>query len=136
MQKLIISALILGVLSGCASQYGNYTIIPELGNAQIAADTALELALLYPPASTHLVLSQSTKDSYGAELVKNLRERGYALEDSSAATSSSNKFAYIVDQIGENLYRVQISINSQVLSRVYMNSSKGVTPAGFWTRKE
>ncbi len=136
MQKLIISALILGVLSGCASQYGNYTNIPELNNSQMADDTALELALLYPPASTHLVVSQPTKDSYGEVLVKKLRERGYALEDSNATTSSSNKFAYVVDQVGENLYRVQISINSQVLSRVYMSSSKGVTPAGFWTRKE
>ncbi len=136
MQKLILSVLVLGFLSGCASQYGNYANISELGNEQIAADTASELALLYPPASTHLVVSQPSKDSYGAELVKNLRERGYALVDSSAATSSSNSLAYVVDQIGENLYRVQISIDSQVLSRVYMSSSKGVTPAGFWTRKE
>lgn len=136
MQKIILSALVIGALSGCVSQYGNYTNIPESSNVQMADDTAVELALLYPPASTHLIFSQPTKDSYGEELVKKLRESGYALEDTDVATSSGNKFAYVVDQVGENLYRVQISINSQVLSRVYMSSSKGVTPAGFWTRKE
>jgi hypothetical protein len=136
MQKLILSALVLGVLSGCATQYGNFANIPELGNAQMATDTSLELALLYPPASTHLVFSQPTKDSYGEELVKKLRESGYALEVADAANSSDSRLAYVVDQIGENLFRVQISINSQILSRVYMSSSKGVTPAGFWTRKE
>jgi hypothetical protein len=136
MQNLILSSLVIGALSGCVSQYGNYSNISELNNAQMADDTAVELALLYPPASTHLVVSQPIKDSYGEELIKKLRESGYALEYSSAANSSGSSLAYVVDQIEGNLYRVQISIDSQILSRVYMSSSKGVTPAGFWTRKE
>ena len=136
MQKLIISALILGILSGCTSQYGNFTNIPESNNVQMSNDTALELALLYPPASTHLVISQPTKDFYGEELIKNLRERGYALEDADAENSSGSPIYYIVDQVEDNLFRVQININSQVLSRVYMSSSKDFIAAGFWTRKE
>ena len=89
MQKLILSALVLGLLSACASHYGNYTKIPERDNAQMADDAAKELVSLYPPASTHLMLAQSIKDSYGAELVKQLRENGYAIEDGDSLFSST-----------------------------------------------
>jgi len=135
--------------------------------------------LLYPPASTHFILSQSAKDAYGVELVKDLRENGYAIEDSDSvsslfsstaslpdasskpdlsknhktpepsaavsvtqtagadtAQSTRRSIAYIVDQLEVGLYRVTISIDSHVLSRVYTGSSKGILPAGSWTRRE
>jgi hypothetical protein len=170
MQKYMMVILCLVSLSACTSQYGNYT--------KMADDSARELMVLYPPASTHLTLSQTTIDAYGAELVKKLRENSYALEEESgfrilgdspapataggnitarsnlkgteisavtfpaktdapvAAVSSNTSFGYVIDQVGEGLYRVKINIGSKVISRVYKVSSKGIAPAGSWTRKE
>ena len=180
MQKRITAALCLTVLTACTSHYGNYANISDAYNQTMADDTANELGRLYPPASTHITLSQSTLDDFGAELVKQLRENGYAVEDGDAITSlfsspaptlteSSGKtdwsknhanaepstsvaktkakesgsaggvnrsVGYIVDHLGENLYRVTISIDSKLLSRVYSSSGKGISPAGAWTRKE
>ncbi len=180
MQKISISAVVLGLLSACTSPYGNYTTISEAYNAQMADDAAQELSELYPPATTHLMVSQPTPDAYGVELVKKLREYGYAIENGADVNSpvsttdvfrevSSSKpdlsknhtdakpsvsvpviktagadnvqagnrsIFYIVDQIEAGLYRVTIRIDSKVLSRVYRGSSKGILPAGSWTRKE
>jgi len=179
MQKRITSALCLTLLTACAPHYGNYANISGAYNATMADDTADELSRLYPPASTHLTLSQPTVDEFGMELVKQLRQMGYAVENSDAIanlfsspapkiTESSDKkdwsknhanaeptsvseikpnesgsaqgasrpIGYIVDHLGENLYRVTISIDSRLLSRVYSSSGKGITPAGAWTRKE
>ena len=81
MPKFMIAALLLGSLSACAPQYGNYTKIPDVYNAQMADASAQKLSTLYPPASTHLVLSQIATDAYGVELIKKLRESGYAIEE-------------------------------------------------------
>ena len=192
MRKLITVSLMVAALSACASQYGNYTTLSDALNAQMADDTAHKLAAVYPPAATHLGLLQSPKDAYGVELVKKLRENGYAIEDNSSgfgdlfattsatpANSGSNTssrigqadnkalvekpisiigpaspaipatsnapaassrpntpLGYVVDQMGEGLYRVTVSVGVQALSRVYQVSGNKLAPAGSWTRKE
>lgn len=179
MQKPILSALVIGLLSACASPYGNYTAISEAYNVHMADDAAQELSELYPPASTHLLISQPIPDAYGMGLVKKLRENGFAIENGDGVNSrasskdttlslaskpdlsknhtdappsvsvpilkiagadnvqgSNRSIFYIVDQIEAGLYRVTIRIDSKILSRVYRSSSKGILPAGAWTRKE
>jgi hypothetical protein len=159
MQKLMMLTLLLG-LAACASSYGNYGKNSDVNNAKMAEDSANELALLYPPAFTHFTLSQTVDDAYGTELVKKLRVKGYAVEEGSgfdlssniatfshtfknvdlsspvAAASSSNSIGYIVDPIGDDLHRVEISIGSKTLSRVYRLSSNLIIPAGSWSLKE
>jgi hypothetical protein len=156
MQKLLVVLCL--ILSACTPPYGNYTKNVDAVNVQMADDSADELAALYPPASTRFSISQDSKDAYGTELLKSLREKGYALEEGSSlsnfivhptplATASgaasspekttSNKcFGYIVDQLGEGLYRVTIRIGSACLSRVYSVSGNRIAPAGAWSRKE
>lgn len=85
MQKLTIAAFVLGSLTACATQNGNYTKISDAYNVKMADDTVQKLVVLYPPASTHLMLSQDAKDAYGVELVKKLRENGYAIKDDRAS---------------------------------------------------
>lgn len=87
MQKHLAATLCLAALTACSSHYGNYAKVSDTLNAQMADDSASELATLYPPAITHLMVSPSGKDAYGVELVKKLRENGYALEEGGSISS-------------------------------------------------
>lgn len=141
MQKALIAALLLTTLNACTSPYGNYAALPNATNAQLADETAHEMTVLYPPATTHLSLSQPVNDAYGMELVKQLREAGYAVQDDDketlpAADTELLPISYTVDGISNGLYRITLRANSQVLSRVYSATNDGFVPAGSWTRKE
>lgn len=39
---------------------------------------------------------------------------------------------YVIDGLGNKLYRVTLSVNSRLLSRVYTISKNGAVPAGAW----
>ena len=80
MHKTLMATLCLLSLNACASPYGNYAKLSDSDNVQMADDTAKKITALYPPALTHINLSQEAKDAYGIELVKKLRENGYAIE--------------------------------------------------------
>jgi len=148
MRKLLLVTLV--ALTACSSHSGNYTKVSDAYNVQMADDSASRLAAIYPPASTRLTLSQKTGDAYGTELVKKLHEKGYALEESNVWFSntpkntdtstkppvSSTKLSYVVDPVGEQLYRVKLTIGPAVLSRVYSITNNIIAPAGSWTRKE
>jgi len=141
MRTSLIAALLLTTLSGCASPYGNYASLPEATNVQMADESAHELALLYPPASTHLSISQMARDAYGMELVKQLREAGYGMQDAGSVTHSADDTAplpvsYTVDHLGDELARITVNVGSQSLSRVYNTANDTITAAGSWTRKE
>jgi hypothetical protein len=134
-------AVMLLTLSGCASPYGNYAALPDAANAQMADESAYDVAALFPPASTHLSLSQVADDAYGMELVKKLREAGYALQDAGSVAISANEPAplpvsYTVDHLGDELSRITVNVGSQSLSRVYNTANDTITAAGSWTRNE
>jgi hypothetical protein len=140
MRASLIAAMLL-TLSGCASPYGNYASLPEATNVQMADESAHELVLLYPPASTHLSISQTANDAYGMELVKQLREAGYAMQDAGSVAISGDDTAplpvsYTVDHLGYELSRITVNVGSQSLSRVYNTANDTITAAGSWTRKE
>ena len=153
MQKPFFTVLCLLTASACTSHYGSYAKVTDSYNAQMADDSAKELVTLYPPASTHLQISHETGDAYGIELVKSLRESGYAIEEGkSTATAANNASAttadnegspaailpihYIIDNIGNALYRVTISAGDHTINRVYSVSGDDMLPVGAWTRKE
>ena len=184
--------LALATLVACAPQSGNYAGLSATANDQLATDTARKLEALYPPASTHILLSQATQDVYGEALEKKLRESVYALQPSDgldwlaaspsappapaatpapvtppevhtasgkpakpsntthqaapvipvtqtapAATQATNlSVGYLVDQLGNGLYRVTITADSRVVSRVYTVSNNHLAAAGAWSLKE
>lgn len=156
MRKKLLTALCLITLSACTSPYGNYAKVADSYNAQMADDSAKELVALYPPATTHIRLSQEINDAYGEDLVIKLRESRYAIEEgkdtqrtTNAASSSptpndSNDAVpattlplyYTVDNIGSVLYRVTINAGDQKINRVYKISGVHMLPVGAWTRKE
>lgn len=151
--RLVITFLLLSLCS-CASQPSNFAKLSEAYNTQLAKDAAHQLAAFYPPASTHVAMSQGADDAFGVALQKDLRETGYAVQisgrdwflSSSSAHNVSRKvdtqtmsaqplpLSYIVDAIGDNLYRVTIKSGGHVMSRVYSISGDHIARMGAWAR--
>lgn len=149
MRKIIISALFMLTLAGCAStgQYGNF--VPDAANQQqLATDAVQQLAKLYPPAQTRFELHQATPDAFGMALTSSLRERGYALLEfnpadkaqvspAPASASTSMPLRYVLDQAGTtNLYRLTLLVGNQSITRPYLAENGTFVPAGYWARKE
>jgi len=153
MRKIIIVALLILALSGCATtgQYGNF-IPPTTGvdQQQLAHEAVQQLATLYPPARMRLELQQATPDTFGQALVLALRERGYAILEfdptrakargmaaSSSASSAGLPLRYVLDQAGDSpLYRLTLLVGNQSITRPYLVQDGIFAPAGYWVRKE
>jgi hypothetical protein len=138
------------------SVYGNFIAsVPATHEKHMADDAARQLQLLYSPARTRLDLRQAPADGFGKQLVEQLRNQGYALQDvppSPAAPSQSGTpapaagtpdavegvpFNYVLDAIASpKLYRVTLVLGSQTITRAYVPQSEAVHPAGAWVRKE
>jgi hypothetical protein len=157
MRKIVIAALSALCLAGCASTdapvaYGNYLPLASGDQQQLAGDAVKQLALLYPPAKTCFELQHATPDAFGLALIKNLRERGYALVEFNPKTARADSSAgeatagaarpplplrYVVDQAGtSNLYRLTLLVGNQFIARPYLIDNGSFVPAGYWARKE
>lgn len=51
-------------------------------------------------------------------------------------TSLNKSLRYVVDEVGDGLYRVTLNVDSDTLSRVYATYDNRLVSAGSWTRKE
>jgi hypothetical protein len=155
MRKIVMTALLVAGLAGCASTgpYGNYADASLDRNQTMVEATVSKLVALYPPAQTRFNLQQPTTDAYGAALVQAMRDKGYALLEyapqgqgsaaSSAAASATVAapgldLRYVVDApASTNLYRVTVLVGAQSISRAFTVAPDGkLYPAGAWVRKE
>ncbi len=147
MFRLLILTLTLSfVLAGCATlPYGNYIEHNiESHNKVMASDAAHQLMLLYPPASTQFNIAHRAEDSFGDALLQSLRMGGYAIHQDQKSNLNKPKdpsvtkglmLGYIFDQT-EDLYRLTVLVDEQVLTRAYSVGENTVNPAGYWVRKE
>ncbi|MFJ4157231.1 conjugal transfer protein TrbH [Pseudomonas sp. NPDC089752] len=135
-------------LSACASgPYGNFAerSSPAI-NQQLAAASVRQLAVVHPPASTHLRINQEASDGYGLSLVKTLRASGFSVQEfdpkAQPAPAPAGKVAplavnYIVDAPKDSeLFRVTLLVGRESLSRVYAVQNGRLLAAGAWVRKE
>ena len=147
-------------LAGCAGvppapTYGNFAGASAAFNQKLASDSIKQLVALYPPASTRFNIIQPTTDLFGSALIAGLREKGYGVMESNLAgaaspPSASDKEAsvparevagldlrYLVDQQGaDDLYRLDLVIGNQRLTRAYLAQGESTYAAGSWVRKE
>jgi hypothetical protein len=154
----VLSATI--VIAGCTNVpttalSGNYTVGSTEVHQKLALDTVRQLHALFPPASTRFDIAQPAADSFGIALVTGLREKGYAVMESSAVSTANRPSSpgeaarqskppatglvlrYLIDSPGtDNLYRVSLQIGNGSLSRAYLSDIDGVQAAGAWVRKE
>jgi len=153
MRKIAFVAVLALALTGCAttSPYGNYLQSATVDQQKLAGEAVKQLATLFE-------LQQATPDAFGAGLVKELRESGYALlefnpEAAKAKASASTEAApaveapasatkalplrYVLDQAGtSNLYRLTLTVGNQSITRPYLEQDGALVPAGYWVRKE
>jgi hypothetical protein len=132
----IVSTFMLALL-GCASaaQYGSFVQDKPQAQAAIGTDAAAKLAIDYPPESHTIRIAQEAQDAFGRGFASALRERGYAVQTSSAATSAGElPVRYTVDKIkSTELLRLTLYVQRRLLSRAYAQRSDGVYPAGPWS---
>jgi len=145
MRNILAVSAIAAILFGCAQQtrVGNYSELSStVVQADLVSDATKQLMVLYPPAKSHFTIQQPTTDAFGSGLVDRMRDKGYAVQESSKekATVTANDglpLGYVVDRLDDaSLYRVTLLIGAQTLSRAYVVSDGAVTPAGSWSRKE
>jgi hypothetical protein len=142
-------AIAAAVLAGgCATQgpRGFYAkSLSPAQSAEMAEDTARQMAALYPPASTYLSMKQPAQDPFGTALVGKLRGKGYALAEALASKNPSKAavmatvgvdFGYVVDGLGaDNSYRVTATVGQETLSRAYLASNDRLSATGYWVRR-
>lgn len=141
--------LLLAALAGCAAgpkpvSHGSFATANPAIDKKMAGDAVKKLAALYPPAGTRFELQHAATDPFGASLIATLRAQGYALQEhkpgsrpSADGKGGSRALSYVFDQPAEtDLYRLTLTIDGQILSRVYLARDGIVAPAGYWVRKE
>ncbi len=159
---IIAVLLIVITMSGCAKRtlQGNYLqTTPADKQQKLAADAVKQIAKIWPPAKTKFELQHAATDPFGVAMVKSLRDSGYALTEykknsesansetkgfsSSSAASTGNKLGaqiyplnYVLDQAGDDLYRLTLSVGPQSITRPYLDRNGVFEPAGSWMRKE
>lgn len=139
MKALLVVFVLL--LTGCAShssQFGAYSEAPAGHREIMAIDAANQLASIYPPASTRLVLEIEPADAFGQALVARLRLMGYSVQEAPAATAGGQalRLGYVLDNLDETTYRLLITTGSTSLSRAYLTIGNKFTPGGLWARRE
>jgi|GEM_PF-2255517 hypothetical protein len=148
MKRFRIIIFCLYSLAGCAvlqSQPDRTEIPTELSNS-LSADIVQHLQNLYPPAQTQFNIVQPVPetDHFGASLVFELREKGYAVQsyDAERPEGADNglDFSYTVDRpvsdLFKGLYRVQLRVGKTILTRAYTADNNTVNPAGAWSKLE
>lgn len=149
--RILILLALAQSLAGCATKgpYGNFAAARPVDDRRMAEDTAKQLATLFPPAKTHLKLSQPADDAYGSALVEQLRKAGYAVsvgpektllsrltEREGGPSEPGTDLHYVVDRFGEGSYRVSVQVGGQTLSRMYLSTNQRLAAAAYWARKE
>jgi hypothetical protein len=106
-------------------------------------DAVQRLESMYPPASTQLNIGQpiAKNDTFGGNLIANLRNKGYALQEyreKQSQTTDGLKLRYLIDALpNQDIYRIKLIVGTDILTRAYMTDSNNtLVPAGSWARLE
>jgi len=122
--------LCIGVvgLSACVHE----PVLPRLSEQAylaIAKDATQQLARLYPPAKTHLVLKSRSETLFDKSLIDQLRKQGYALHDGTANPAEAQQLSYILDALTDftsyGYVRMTLTIDQAQLSRLYDSQDLG-----------
>ena len=153
MRSNILIIILLGLLSGCATQpHGNFIQNPSATYSKVMADdVTAQIVRLYPAANTQFNLRHVVNDPFGHALIENLRLAGFAVQEATQQSIQHPIFAalhqpetepqkglalsYIIDQSGD-LYHVKLMIDDMRLSRAFSVQADSIHPAGLWVRKE
>ena len=116
MQKIILPFLIMGILTACThgAAPGNYTKISDSDAAKLADDSAQQMAVIYPPALTHVKIAQNSSDAYGTAFINALRQEGYAIGSGQAASSVAEAAAPVIPVVAANNTNTNVTTSLNV----------------------
>jgi Conjugal transfer protein TrbH len=134
------SVSFLFLLSSCANQ-ALVPPMPETALTSIAQDATGQLASLYPPAQTHLVLESGGRNLFDDKFKSLLRQSGYALyemTDKSQGQSQGKHFAYFLDTLNDvshyGYYLLTLNIGNEQLSRLY--DANDLSKPNYWSYRK
>jgi len=79
---MLVFVCVLSVACTNTAPYGSYISYKDCGDVKdLATDAANHLSAVYLPAKVKIELTHDTNDEFGYELVKNLRLKGYAVQE-------------------------------------------------------
>jgi Conjugal transfer protein TrbH len=137
---LIAGRLLVLWLSSCA-QPAMMPPMPETALLSIAKDATGQLASLYPPAQTHLVLETGGRQVFDDKFKSQLRQSGYALHETTDKTQGQpqgKRFAYILDALTDvahyGYYRLTLNIGDEQLSRLY--DANDLSKPNYWSYRK
>lgn len=135
MKKVVISALLIGLLTGCVAQHANFVRTEQQGQTIISIDPIVKASLeilqqRFPPAHSSLKIA-ITNDSMSAPLITQLRQLGYAVYEISpqpqqpatpeGVPGSAQRMAYFFDVLDQqhSLYQLTIQVDKAKMSTVF-----------------
>lgn len=155
------------LLTGCAWTSGDNsapdphsTALAAQAQYQMANEAVAQVVKLHPPAKVRIALLQPATDSFGAALLENLRESGYAVIEETTANPVQTQgtqarteaiqghqvapgqaplvqLAYVLEPATDpTLYRMTLFLNQQSLSRLYWSGDDKPRAAGHWLYRE
>lgn len=147
MTRRSLSILLLPMmLAGCAPMKPAANVADlrgEVPSQALAEDAVLQLSKIFPPAKTQLYFTRATIDAFGHAFVAGLREMGYAVQEAAVnpmgdqSYQSSLPVAYIVaPMVGDEGYRLSLTVGGGVLSRAYSVQQDGTLVGGVWAYRE
>ncbi len=143
--NIFLLALTSFVFAGCASTEkmtkGSYLTESNatiLADSNIEDDVVIQLVKDFPPAKTKLNFTHSTLDGFGIALIKQLRDKGYAVAEFNPENNNVDglDFSYIVDNILPNQLFLSVHIENASISRLYKIEQNQLQAVGYWTHKE
>lgn len=142
MKRFIIIILLLSFSSCATPNYGTFTKMHDDHKAIIAKDIAKIMFNPFPPANTVISFGIVKEDSMVTILDEELRATGYAVhnftksEEGDILKVKPVIVKYILDELYENQYRIQLLIEDLILTRLYVMSDGKLQAESNWARTE
>lgn len=140
--------MVLALCSCATPKYGSFVDSSDsIDTTRIVSDSVDQLTKIFPPARSRIAFAQPTNDPFGNSLLKQLRQRGYAIreyikpspfrstEDDSEGylpNETGLRLNYVIDRFkSSDTYRISISVGDVTITRAYI----GVTHSEGFGRK-
>ncbi len=149
--RRIATLALLAVLAGCIANKpvmpaGTYvTNLGQISKKWMASLTLDHFERIYAPAQTRLDFTHPVSSGFGAFLVYELRQRGYAVntyvENKEGDTPSNGlPFSYVIDEVvtdedpnAPRYFYLRLNIGNEILSRMFIERQGDLHPASLWS---
>ena len=133
-------ALLLTNAPGCGSRPVAAVPVAVIDNnsstrlAEVAGDTVEQISQVYPSVQTRFVFDSPPVDPFGAALVRDLRLRGYAINEGGGDPGGIALQFETATVDGQ--YYLAVHLDGKTLSRIYSDATGPFEPVSLWAMRE